>query len=650
MADPLYDYLNGLSLSTDQKADLWDAFHDSSSRDDLTAKLQQISVPNDVKASLWDMKPAAAPKVAAPEPTFGSRLGDFISGVAGLGKQIGKDVLAGNDPVTALAQNLVGRPLEHIAQTARDEGPAAAALEGLNAIAPFQSIHEDFSRGNYGAAAFDVPMAVAGVMGLKGMVNPATAATKVLPAVAAPTGTLADLGAFAAREGIPIDAATATGNRAVAAVQHLADRSMGGSLFGGGSNAARAAEEGALAETGGRLAAKANAAPVTAEQAGQGAQGAMESVIRQQHTEAQAGYDAIRRMADDPKNQTQVVVGQREVPTGVVGPDGKPIVRTEPITESMAFPVDLSAAKKALKPMYDALLRKRELTGQLMGGEGRAMTALDAIMQAGEKAPLADVDAALGDIKAMARGADMPELRNAGQATAAQAVKVLEGEVQKAAGAAPPKVMQALQEGRKATTAKYAAADVLDALTKQTGDEPVRVFNRLTGKQDTAINLIRDVQRLAPQELPKVGRAYLDGLLDKATSEGGFSRAKGVASSWDQLGAETKKALFTDPSYIADLDRFFALAKRMEATPNPSGTAHTLLTAGQGGLILTEPTLGLTTQIGLGSLSKFLHSKAGVNLLTKGLSVPTRSVGATALVPQLLAFGGQEWQPSTGGQ
>jgi hypothetical protein len=231
---------------------------------------------------------------------------------------------------------------------------------------------------------------------------------------------------------------------------------------------------------------------------------------------------------------------------------------------------------------------------------------------------------------------DLPELRNH---AIGQAIQNLDLAVKLRAGEAGDDVLKALETGRRATRAKYAVADVLDSLTGGSA-EPVRPYDRLTAPKDSRVDLLRQVKQLAPDQVKTVARAYLDRLLEKATSEGGFGRARGIAADWERLGPATKAALFKDPAYVQDLDRFFLLAKRIEDTPNPSGTAHTLLTAAQGGLLWTDPISGVATQVGGAALSKLLHSKTGVKLLTQGLTIPVKARGpALALRSQLLTQG-----------
>ena len=101
--------------------------------------------------------------------------------------------------------------------------------------------------------------------------------------------------------------------------------------------------------------------------------------------------------------------------------------------------------------------------------------------------------------------------------------------------------------------------------------------------------------KVAPDELPKIGRAFLDNLMGQATAEGGFGHAKKLYADWQRVGPDTKRLLFKDPALVRDLDSFFLLAKRLSDTPNPSGTALTLNAGAQFGLVFTNPTVGVPT-------------------------------------------------------
>src|SRR5580765_5592094 len=68
--DPIATLLRQQPMSDAQRADAWDAYHQSSSADDLTASLQKMPMPQQAKAALWELKskePSASVAPAVPE-------------------------------------------------------------------------------------------------------------------------------------------------------------------------------------------------------------------------------------------------------------------------------------------------------------------------------------------------------------------------------------------------------------------------------------------------------------------------------------------------------------------------------------------------------------------------------------------------------
>jgi hypothetical protein len=276
--------------------------------------------------------------------------------------------------------------------------------------------------------------------------------------------------------------------------------------------------------------------------------------------------------------------------------------RKEPIT--VQAPVDLRNAKAALRPVYDRMKRQLPLTQQQASP---GLKALENIINGPDHAPLSQVDADLSAIKSISRGkrGDLPELRDVSQGLAAEAVKQLDAAVQQTAGSMGPAAESALHAGRKATISKYKAGDVL----KQMREEPVQVFQQATYAKDAGVAHLRRVAALAPQELPKVGRAYLDDLMREATADGGFDKAKTLATRWDSLGPQTKRLLFKDPAYITDLDNFFRLARKIAENPNPSGTAR------------VNNVFNAATALPSYAIAKMLYSRKGIKILTNGIRV-----------------------------
>lgn len=431
--------------------------------------------------------------------------------------------------------------------------------------------------------------------------------------------------AFGQQRGVPVSAGVATNNRFIQGIQAGADRTPLGGLV---ERTARQSEASALQRVGGELADEVRQGAVTPEQAGSNAADLLTQKIQAHSQYADRAYDALRKIEANPKNARTVQTGTQIVNTGVMDPQGNPITRTVPTTETIQLPVDLRGAKASLKPIYDKLTRQYSVTQQQASAGYKA---LGNIVNGPDYAPLTQVETDLGAIKSIARGADMPELRTQSQGLAAEGVKQLDTAVQRTAASAGPEAVRALKNGRDATAAKYETADVLDRFR----DEPVQVFRDAIAPADSAIDRLRSLAKQAPTAIPQLARAYLDDQLGKATAEGGFDKAARLQADWSKLGPQTKKILFPMPGQIEALDNYFRLAKRLAESPNPSGTALTAMSVASGGLIFTHPGVGIPLTLGSGALSKILRSPTAVQLLTKGLRLqlgPGRASQTAAMI------------------
>lgn len=420
---------------------------------------------------------------------------------------------------------------------------------------------------------------------------------------------------FGINEGIPVDAGTATGNRFVKGVQRVADESALGSVTA--EKAAQAQGE-ALARTGQRLTERAHPHAVDAVGAGESVKKALETRITQEHTTATNAYSRLRAL-------------EQQAPVETVKP-----VQGSDVTVPMQLAIDLTQTKSALQPIYERLLRESQLT-PVQGAKGRALTALDRLMNGPDMADLSIVDEALGDLKSLARTSDMPELRTQGQGIAAQAVKELDAAVVARAQQAGPDVYSALMEGRTATKAKYDVADVREFVAGT--DEPRAIFNRLTAGKDAGVAKLREVKRTTPDQLPVIARGLLEDILEKPTSEGGFSHAAKALADWQRIGSETRRMLFPKPGHAEALDSFFLLAKKLSENPNPSGTAVTAFKGAEVAGLVANPVLGAAYSLGAGAMSKLLHSPKAVQLMTRGMrmSVNAGPAAKTAAVAQITA-------------
>jgi len=303
--------------------------------------------------------------------------------------------------------------------------------------------------------------------------------------------------------------------------------------------------------------------------------------------------------------------GSRRVSSPTLPPSAGAV---ETPTVSMMLPADVRAAKAALRPVYDRLMRQLPVTQQR---SSPGLKAIENIVNGPDHVPVTILDGDLSAIKGIARGADLPELRDVSQGLAAKAVAELDGAVRDAVAKAGPDAVKTLEEGRAATRTKYAVSDVLGTLR----DEPVQAFNQAVYAKDAGIDRLRDLAKHAPAEMPRLGRAYLDDLLAKATADGGFDKAQTVQASWENLGPQTKRLLFKEPGQVQALDNYFRLAKLINKNPNPSGTAlvGTSLGSVQGMFFAPIPTAAANASTW--AISALLRNPKAVRMFTRGTTL-----------------------------
>ena len=286
---------------------------------------------------------------------------------------------------------------------------------------------------------------------------------------------------------------------------------------------------------------------------------------------------------------------------------------TRPGGPEMGLPVDLTMVKQLLRPVHEQMLRQMPLTQQQANPGLKAITN---ILDGPDYAPLSQVDRDLSAIKKIAR-------QHGGLAR--YAVTKFSKAVTIAAANGGPEVIAALKAGRTATIAKHATLDLLDTVLGNRA-EPVGAYRQAIAPQDSGIAHLRDLQRLAPADVPKIGRAWMDDALTTATAEGGFEHAAKLDANWRKLGPRTKQMLFG--SAVPDLDKFFLLAKKLAESPNPSRSALTWNSGSQLALTFTQPTIGVPVVLASATLAKMLRSPTVIRALTKSMQLSVPSVHA----------------------
>ena len=363
----------------------------------------------------------------------------------------------------------------------------------------------------------------------------------------------------------------------------------------------------------------------TPESAGAGVTSALGDLSRQQGAGATKAYTALEQIEANPKNLQTIQTGSKTTQSAVLGPEGQPITSTAPVTKQIALPVDMRSAKTALQPVLDRLEQEMPLAQQQ---SSRGLQAIRNVIGQDDYVPASVADQNLSALKQLQREAVHPKtlwLAN-------KAVNAVAPLVDAAVAQAGPDATAALNEGRALTKAKYAT----DATADQLQTEPVRLFNQLTAQKDTAINLLRDVRAKAPGSMPAVGRAYLEGLMDSATSEGGKPGAGTAYSQWQKLGPQTKQILFPSAEARSELDNFFALAKKTGENPNPSGTAY----VNGSRFVVEHPITGVPYVLYNNALARLLFNPSKAKLLQTGMRLPLRSPARAIVGSSILRAAG----------
>jgi len=277
--------------------------------------------------------------------------------------------------------------------------------------------------------------------------------------------------------------------------------------------------------------------PMTPEAAGTAVLERGKQEIQALDQQADASYKAAWQAERDPRNIRQIET---------VDADGNPT------TEKMALPIDMADVQKALKPLadrYEYTLRETDIRASL------GLKAMRNIINGPRYKPASAAELDLGMLKEAARTeGGLAELRDPSQGLAAKSVAELQNAIDQTmanaaypgydpASGAPSPALTNLQAGRKATAQKHEIADVYRGFGRQniTELEPVQVYRGLTWEGDAGIQRLRQVAKIAPEQMAQVGRAFIEG-----------------GGKWETLGPETRKELFTDPGLIKDLDAYYA--------------------------------------------------------------------------------------------
>lgn len=413
-------------------------------------------------------------------------------------------------------------------------------------------------------------------------------------------------------QGAEVPAGVATGNTFVKVAQGTLEHSPGGSLV---ADKAKTRLGQQMEGIGRNLAAQVDPNPVTPETAGAGLRTTLQRNVDNSAVVSDVNYESLRNLEADPAHTRSVQTGTKQVE--VKDPTtGQTMKMSVPVTENIALPVEVGAFKKQLKPVYEHMQKWWEPARR---NASPGFTAIKSIMEGPDAVSASVAEVGLGGLKELAREGDP---RNAGLAK--MIIPKLEQVVDDAVGAADPRALDDLRAGRKSTATMYDTKDVLKDLRQ----EPVQAFGQTKYANDAGIEYLRKLSKEAPGEMPKVGRAYIEKLLDDATNGDRFDATKTLYKGWKNLGPETKKILFKNPAHIADLDKFFTAVNKLSEQVNPSRSGLTAGGLAMGSTFLGGIATGALVNLGAYGLTKILYSPKGVDLLLNGMKAPRGSAAA----------------------
>ena len=454
---------------------------------------------------------------------------------------------------------------------------------------------------------------------------------------------------FAQERAFPLDMATTSDNALVRGGQQIAGSTIGGAIP---AAVAKGEQSSALRRISGELMDEVHPSEMTPANAGRSLDSGLSKLSAGIAKESATAYAALAKIEAHPKNLEAVQIGTKQQP--VLNVQGRPIpgqFETVPVTEKIPMPIDLREIKAWAADVLGPL--EQRWTAADPGAAkniAQQVKSLKSIVEGPDFKAASIAEKDLGNLKALARNSDsVTESTMRGS----QAVDRLQGSIDAKVAGAGPEAIAALKEGREKWAAHSEVEGVMDGLRA----EPVQAFGQTKFKKDSGIEFFKSIAKHAPNELPKLGRAFLEDVFEKASSDPNFRGGLGMETAWKNLGKETKDLMFKHPAMVQNLDNFFLLAKRTQELANTSGTAPVQV-AGQtfnalggiaagvsGGAVggLVEYAVG---QLGVAGITKLMYSPKFVAAMNNGLKIPARAPAQALAFQNLIRMGKQQLEAS----
>lgn len=283
---------------------------------------------------------------------------------------------------------------------------------------------------------------------------------------------------------------------------------------------------------------------------------------------------------------------------------------------AMQVPATVKGIKDQLRQDY------QERLSVIRSAQKEADPALQAMiefMEGPDDLPVMQLEQIASTLRRQSRGGkaikDPNALRTRSQALANRMLSMIEPVIEEATGTVPG-LRESLEAGRRGWAEMMPVEATRQALDKR--KSAMARYRSMVDADDASIEVLRNVQRDAPETLPKIARAKLDQVIDLAIKENKPETAQRI---WNKVGPETRKLLF-DPGHASDLDNFFQVLVDRKKHVNPSGTAMQLPKGGELVLLLTSPQTQVPISLGVGAISAVMHNPRLAKLLVTGFTIP----------------------------
>ncbi len=514
-------------------------------------------------------------------------------------------------------------PVGAVADIATVADPAAGLLRGGAVLADVANAGRAASGLRTAAKVADTagtvtnPLALAGKAAGYGLSKAVGAATKVRSGLSPLESAAVDYALNDPSLSGTVDAATATGNKALAAQKSLLRKfPTSAGVVGDAELGQQAAIRGKMADVASGVAPT---GPTEIFTSGQRTLAAIKKQLNDYSAQARDAFEN-RLYPEAEKNAKDMVVGTKPNPT--LDPNAPDTI---PLTARVAGPTDMTAVKNAARPMLDQLRTEMRVTNTQVSP---VTSMLEDIVNGPDIVSLKTAKDNISALQKLSRN-EARSMYTKTQAMTGQLVTPFRNAIEQAAQDISPEAWQALQDGNQATVNKYDLAKAIpDSYLKK--DVPpadlAQLHDLLTKNEDAQFPALQKVHTHAPDAIPGIARATIEDVFRGVTEGGGVSKVQSAINKWNKLGPQTKDLLFGSDT-TQEISNLLQYAKQAVSEANSSGTAPTAAIAGLSAMMFHNPVAAIATMAGARQLAKGIFNPETAATIRATGRVPLPSPG-----------------------